>query len=733
MVTTKKSDDSVSENSFSLDAWMDKLATLYPDDQLERIREAAVLAIKAHAHQRRASGEPYVFHVFEVAEILVNLHLDNESIIAALLHDVVEDTSVTLEQVESVFGHSISVLVDGVTKIGQVKGVSEIAQNKSRENWGNSESLRKMLLAMVKDVRVILIKLADRLHNMRTLKYLDKERQTRIATETMDIFAPLASRMGIWQIKWELEDLSFRYLHPGKYKKIASLLAERRLDREAFINEVITELEDELAKVNIKAELSGRAKHIYSIWRKMEKKGVDFKDIFDVSAVRVLVDTVADCYGVLGITHMLWKHIPNEFDDYITTPKGNNYQSLHTAVIGPDGKILEVQIRTREMHEHAELGVASHWLYKEGSKFDPVYEQKIAWLRQILEWKNEESDVDGFVDRLKSEIFEDRVYVLTPKGNVVDLAMGATPLDFAYHIHTDVGHGCRGAKINGSIVPLTYTLKTGDQIEILTAKSGTPSRDWLNSHLGYLKTPRARAKVRSWFTHLDLEKNITAGKLILDKELSKLGLSKINTDRLASKLNSQNMQELYALIGKGDVTAVQIAGAAQEIATPKDPDAEILKKTKISTAKEVKGDVRIYGVGNLLTTMAKCCKPAPGDSIIGYITKGRGITIHRRDCSNILRYGHERLIEVSWSRGQESTYPVDISVLAYDRQGLLMDITNVLSDEKVNVLSMNTITDVKDHMARMKLTLEVTGISKLSRVLSRLTQLSNVLEAKRVV
>jgi len=731
MVSTKNSNNASGNKIFSLDDWMQRLEGLYPEDQLEKIREAAAMALVAHKHQKRASGDHYAIHVFEVAGILVDLHLDYESITAALLHDVVEDTTIKLEQIESIFGKSTSQLVDGVTKMEFVGNPTSDDSDKSRRKWNNSESIRKMLLAMVEDVRVILIKLADRLHNMRTLTHLSAEKQKRIATETLSLFAPLANRLGIWQIKWELEDLSFRYLEPEQYSRIAKLLTERRLDREKFINKVISILESEFIDVKIQAELTGRPKHIYSIWKKMERKGIAFHDIFDVSAVRVLVESVADCYAVLGIVHTLWQHIPKEFDDYIATPKGNNYQSLHTAVIGPGGKTLEVQIRTKEMHEHSELGVASHWRYKEGSKSDHGYEQKIAWLRQLLEWKEEESDADDFVARFKSEVFEDRVYVLTPQGNVVDLSMGATPLDFAYHIHTEIGHGCRGAKVNGSIVPLTYTLKTSDQVEIMRTKTGTPSRDWLNSHLGYLKTSRAKAKARAWFTHQDLEKNARAGKSMLEKELSRLGFSKINHDTLSNKLGFKTSQELSSSIGKGDTSLVQIADAAQELTTPLDPDAEALKQTKITKTREVKGDVKIYGVGNLLTTMARCCKPAPGDAIIGYITKGRGITIHRADCSNILRQGHERLIDVSWSRQQETTYPVDITVLAYDRQGLLRDITAVLTDEKINVLSMNTLTDIKDHKARMKLTVEVGDIQQLSRLLSKMSQLSNVLDVKR--
>jgi len=716
----------------TLDQWMASIHELYSIEEIEKIYKAASMAMVAHKHQKRMSGEPYVSHVFEVASILVSLHLDSECVIAAILHDIVEDTDVNLEKITDVFGTSISKLVDGVTKMKFVKEVTTDDDGNSKREWGNAESLRKMLLAMVDDVRVILIKLADRLHNMRTLKYLGEKQQKRIAAETLEIFAPLANRMGIWQVKWELEDLSFRYLYPEKYKNIARLLDERRQDRETFIDNVIATLGSELSKHNIKYELSGRPKHIYSIWKKMERKGVSFQDIFDVSAVRVLVDTVANCYAVLGLVHGLWKHIPNEFDDYIATPKGNNYQSLHTAVLGPNGKAVEIQIRTYEMHEHSELGVASHWRYKEGGKLDPGFEEKIVWLRQLLEWKDEEADADGFVDRFKSEIFEDRVYVLTPKGNVVDLAAGATPLDFAYHIHTEIGHGCRGAKINGSIVPLTYTLQTGDQIEILSSKTLTPSRDWLNPHLGYLKTSRSRAKVRSWFTHQDLEKNIQAGRQVFEKELSKLGLTKLSHDEIAQQLKLKDSQEMYAGIGKGDISVVQIVTATQELINPLDPDVEAWQKTAtVKTPKSIQGDVQICGVGNLLTTMARCCKPAPGDEIIGYITKGRGITIHRADCTNVCCQEDERLIEVSWNQHQETTYPVDIMIQAYDRQGLLRDVTQILTDEKANVMSMNTVTDINDQQVNMSFTLEVSDIHKLSRVLSRISQLPNILEVRR--
>jgi GTP pyrophosphokinase len=669
--------------------------------------------------------------VFAVADILVELRLDYETIIAAILHDSVEDTVVTLEQIESGFGPAVATLVDGVTKMEVIDGIPMQTSSKARHDWVNAESLRKMLLAMVEDVRVVLIKLADRLHNMRTLYHLPEDKQKRIARETLDIYAPLANRMGIWQVKWELEDLALRYLEPDTYKKIAKLLDEKRIDREKYIKRVIDEINAELKKANISAEVSGRPKHIYSIWKKMKRKGVDFNEIFDVRAVRILVESVADCYAALGVVHTLWAHVPKEFDDYIATPKGNNYQSLHTAVIGPEGRTLEVQIRSRDMHERAELGLASHWRYKEGGKFDPGFEQKIAWLRQLLEWKDEESDAGGFVDRFKAEVFEDRVYVITPKGNVVDLAYGATPLDFAYHIHTEIGNRCRGAKINGNIVPLTYTLKTGEQVEILQSRTGTPSRDWLNPHLGYLKTSRAKAKVRTWFKQLDQEKNIAAGRAVLDKELSRLGLANIGHENIAERLHFDKNDDLYAAIGRGDVSATQIANAAQDVTVALHPDTYFLKNISTTKPSDQRDTVKIHGVGNLMTNMARCCKPVAGDPIVGYITQGRGVTIHRADCKNILRQPHERLIEVSWNTESGAMYLVDIVVSAYDRQGLLRDITGILSDEKVNVIAVNTMTDVRDHMASMKLSIEISGIAQLSRLLARINQLPNVIDVKR--
>lgn len=719
----------------SIDEWADDVASRYSDKGSEVIHDAVRLARKAHEFQKRVSGEPYLFHVITVADILANMDMDYETIAAALLHDVVEDSEFTLEHIRNNFGASIAKMVDGVTKLGLIREVKEGKLHKHDKQWANSESLRKMLLAMVGDVRVVLIKLADRLHNLRTLKYLDQERQQRIARETLEIFSPLANRLGIWQIKWELEDLSLRYIDPDTYKKIARQLDERRVDREHYIEQVIKKLNEELRKEGVKAKVTGRPKHIYSIWKKMQLKGVGFHEIFDVRAVRVVVENIADCYAVLGAVHSLWHHISNEFDDYIANPKGNFYRSLHTAVSGPEGKVLEVQIRTRAMDEHAELGVAAHWQYKEGGKHDPEYEQKITWLRQLLEWKDEEDSADDFIDRFKAESLDDRVYVFTPNGNVVDLARGATPLDFAYSIHTDVGHQCRGAKVNGNIVPLAYELKSGVQVEILTSKTGTPSRDWLNPHLGYLKTSRARAKVRSWFKLQDHEKNITAGRMMLEKELHRLGVSELNLDKLANHFHIKHQDDFFSSIGRGEITATQIAGATQErfIVGPQSLSVSRSRAQKYSAGL---GEISVQGVGNLLTNFARCCKPAPGDLIVGYITQGRGVTIHRSDCSNVLGMHGERsqrLIEVSWGSKTESLYQVDVLIIAYDRQGLLGDITAVLSNESVNVIAVNTRTDKADFLAKMTLTLEVRDAAQLSRTLTRIGQIPNVQQAFRKI
>jgi len=713
--------------------WLSRVASQRGAEEYQTLQRAGEFALKAHQHQTRASGEPYILHSLAVAEILHELRMDDETLVAAVLHDVVEDTGVTLKDIESEFGGVIAQLVDGVTKMGRIDRDAGVVEASGHRDHMQAESLRKLLLAMVEDVRVVLIKLADRLHNMRTLRYLDEARQRRIARETLEIYAPLANRLGVWQIKWELEDLALRYQEPETYHEIANLLDERRENRELYVQAVMERLRLELEKVGIQAEVSGRPKHIFSIWRKMQRKGVDFNQVFDVRAVRVLVEKEADCYGVLGIVHGLWRHIPREFDDYVANPKYNSYRSLHTAVIGPEGKVLEVQIRTHEMHRHAELGIAAHWLYKEDARYDPGFEKKIVLLRQLLDWKEEDLSPHDFVDRFKSDASDERVYVLTPNGKVIDLPQGATPLDFAYAIHTDVGHRCRGAKVDGRIVPLNQELNTGQQVEVLTTRQGAPSRDWLNPNLGYLRSSRSKAKVRQWFKHQDKERHIGAGRVTLDRELHRMGVRDLKLETIAARMHFDRVDDLLAAIGRSDVTAAQIAGAAHVLAKPAEPDELVTKPSGLHSRTSAEG-LSIRGVGNLLTQLARCCRPVPYDSIVGYITRGRGVSVHRRDCANILRLkseDQERMIEVEWGSSADQTYSVDIIVQAYDRSGLLRDISSILANDHINVMSANTHTNAKDHIASMTLNLEIANINQLSRILDRIAQLPNVLEARR--
>lgn len=719
------------------ESWLKSIEPGRSKADMNLIRRACMLAQQAHQGQTRASGEPYFQHSLAVANILAALRLDSETIAAAILHDVLEDTPVTMEELETEFGTSVATLVDGVTKMGQIQEYR--GQNKrTKKERAQAESLRKMLLAMVDDVRVVLIKLADRTHNMRTLAHLREDKRKRIAKETLDIFAPLANRLGIWQIKWELEDLSFRYLEPELYKQIAGMVDERRINREQYISRVADKLKSELRARGIEAEVSGRPKHIYSIWRKMKRKGVNFDQIYDVQAVRVLVNEIADCYAALGIVHTLWRPIPGEFDDYIATPKDNLYRSLHTAVIGPEGKTIEIQIRTDEMHQDAELGVAAHWRYKEGARSDINFDRKVAWLRQLMEWKDDVADASEFIDQVKAEVFQDRVHVLTPQGDAIDLPAGATPIDFAYHIHTEIGHRCRGAKVNGRIVPLTYKLKNGEQVEILTAKRGGPSRDWINTQLGYLKTARARSKVRQWFKRLNYEENVAQGRAILDRELHRLGIAEVNYEKLArDEFNFNKVDDFLAAIGRGDINPSQIVSAINDIIEAVAPEEEEEQQTHTSpsTATSSPTGIRIQGVGNLLTNLAQCCRPVPGDdAIIGFITRGRGVTIHRRDCPNVLRFneeGRERLIEVDWDMKGNDTYPVDIEIDAFDRPGLLRDITAVVANEKINISTVSVITRKKELKAKVFATLDIANIDQLGRVLALIAQLPNIIEVKR--
>jgi len=702
--------------------------SLSPSDRalLER---AYNLAVKAHRGQKRASGEPYVNHCLAVATILAELGAPIPVVVAGLLHDTVEDTSVTLKDLADEFGPEVAGLVDGVTKLTQLPRVTRRERKDERTSRVElaKETLRKTFLAMGDDVRVVMIKLADRLHNMRTLSHLPSEKHTRIAQETLEIFAPLANRLGIWQMKGELEDLSFRYVYPDRYKAIAQSVAERRVDREKALQAICERLHQELTEASIRAEVTGRPKHLYSIYRKMERKGVPFEMVYDVRGVRVLVESEPDCYLALGVIHNHWKPIPGTFDDYVATPKDNFYQSLHTAVVYDDGKTLEVQIRTPEMQENAEYGIAAHWRYKEGRKRDDAYQQRILWLRRLMDWRQDADGDTDFIDAMKSDVFDDRVYAFTPKGDIIDLPAGSTPIDFAYHIHSDIGHRCRGAKVNGKLVTLDYRMQTGDSVEILTTKRGGPSRDWLNASLEMVKTQRARGKIRQWFKRQDREQNIANGRALLDRELHRLGIEDLTHEQIATDLSYAQTDDLLAAIGCGDVHLGKIIARVVEKQEP-----ELIQAIPTVPAQPAATghEVSVLGVSGLLTARARCCSPAPGDPIVGYVTRGRGVTIHRRDCPNVLRVADkERLIQVNW--GQERrTYPVSVRIRAYDREGLMRDVSSLVANEGINMPSINATT--KNSLAVLNLELGVTDISQLSRVLNRLEALPNVLEACRI-
>jgi guanosine-3',5'-bis(diphosphate) 3'-pyrophosphohydrolase len=733
------------ELDMKIESLMERLPQSYTLVERELIMRAYRFAEEAHRGQKRASGEPYITHCVEVAAILAELQVPPVMIMAALLHDTVEDTHVTLEDLRREFGDEVAHLVDGVTKLSNLPRLSpdekparegettaEISTYpRPKKSDLTNETLRKVFLAMGDDIRIVLIKLADRLHNMRTLGYLPEEERRRIAQQTLDIFAPLANRLGIWQIKWELEDLAFRYVNPEKYREIAEKLAERREDREREIQQIIARLKKVLEENGIKAEVTGRPKHIYSIYRKMVDRGKTFDMVRDLRGVRLLVEDKATCYAALGVIHGHWRPIPQEFDDYIAAPKDNFYQSLHTAVIYDDGKPLEVQIRTYEMHQNAEYGIAAHWRYKERSPRDELYEQRINWLRKTLsEWRQEVMDAQEFVDGLKSDIFQDRVYVFTPRGDIVDLPAGSTPIDFAYYIHTEIGHRCRGAKVNGKLVSLDYTLKTGDQVEILTAKQGGPSRDWLNPALGLVKTQRAISKIRAWFKHQDREQNIHQGRAMLEKELTRLGIKDVDIEKLAQSFDFRSADDLYVAIGCGDIPLGRVINRISDIAPKKDP---LLVQVPAREPKPSDGgaEISVLGVKGLLINFARCCKPLPGDEIMGYITRGRGVTVHRRDCPNFLRIQErERIVKVTWGETQR-TYPVTIEIKAYDRQGLLSDISKIFGDEKANVLNLST--RVTHNLASIRAIIEIRDIVHLSRVLNRIENLPNIMEARRLI
>ena len=674
----------------------------------------------------------------EIADILSELHLDQPTLVAAVLYRCVRKELTSLDEVERLFGTEVAGLIDGVLKMAAISQLQAPQSGLSQHN--QQENLRKMLVTMIDDVRVALIKIAERTTMLRQVRNDSREKCQRVAREVFDIYAPLAHRLGIGQIKWELEDLSFRYLHEAEYKAIAKQLAEKRLDRDHYIGEVKSTITGLLEAQGIaRYQVDGRAKHIYSIWRKMKRKRIDFSQVYDVRAVRVLVPEVADCYTVLGLIHSRWHHVPNEFDDYIANPKRNGYQSLHTAVLGPDHKVLEIQIRTFAMHEDAELGVCAHWRYK-GTDVDSRssgYEQKIAWLRQVLEWQEEVGEINDLSEGLQVDIAPDRIYVFTPDGHVIDMPKVSTPIDFAYRVHTEIGHRCRGAKVDGRIVPLTYRLKTGQQVEILTATQGGPSRDWLNPGLGYAKTSRARAKIQAWFKQQARGQNLEEGKALLEREFRRLDLDGLDRERLAQAVNYPTPDDMYAAIGAGDLRVGQVLSQAQQLFGDTDDQEQLDRLLTRSRrgAKEPQDAITVLGVGNLKTQMANCCHPVPGDQIVGFITHGRGVTVHREDCPNILQLRLDepsRIVHVEWGSSQASVYAVDIEVLAWDRTGLLRDVIGVLSTEKANVLAVNTQTDREDNLARLKITLEVSGLELLGRIFNRIQQLANVMDVRRL-
>ena len=739
---THKFTPSFGKASINVQTWIATLAKRLSAEEVAALHHVCDFVEPLYAGHTELTGTPLLQHALGTAAILNGMNMDSETLAAAILHAVPEHLENWTEELEVKFGTNISNLVLGMSRMEQIQEFSHVFQpagkglhkpDKNKVDQAQQiESLRKMLLAMVEDIRVVLIKLAERTQMMRSLSGATEENQKIIAREIQGIFAPLANRLGVWQVKWELEDLALRYLEPELYKKIAKLLDERRVDREQYIADVLAQLKNELSQAGIKAEITGRSKHINSIINKMKRKQVDFSELYDVRAVRILVEDVKDCYAALGVIHNLWQPIPSEFDDYISHPKSNDYRSLHTAVIGPRNLALEVQIRTFEMHQHSELGVAAHWRYKEGGKTDAKFDEKIAWLRQILEWKEDVSDSGDMVEQFKSELFQDQVYVLTPQGKVIDLPKGSTPVDFAYTLHTDLGHRTRGAKVDGRMVPLNYKLQNGQRVEILAAKQGAPSRDWLNPSLDYLHSTRARAKVKHWFKHQNLEENIAQGRTQMERELHRLGVTAVNQEKIAQRLHYNKLEDLLAALGRGDATTHQIAAAIQEMMPAK---VEAVAKpfvTKTVSSKPSASGITIEGVGNLLTKMAQCCKPAPPDTIVGYVTRDRGVTIHRKECAAMLRMPadrQDRVLAAQWGVKKGANFSVDIEVEAYDRQGLLRDISELFAREKINVTRVNTLS--KHNQANMQFSIEIADLEQLSKLLALLHQVPNVVSARR--
>ena len=713
---------------------IEKIKKYNPTGDFEIINNAYEFALNAHQGQKRISGEDYIVHPTAVADILADLNMDNSTIAAGMLHDVVEDTKYGYSDVKELFGEEVAMLVDGVTKLGKL-------EYKTKEEQ-QAENLRKMFIAMAKDIRVILIKLADRLHNLRTLKYMALDKQYEKAKETLEIYAPIAHRLGIYKIKWEMEDLALRYIDPSGYYDLVEKVAKKRKEREEYINYVIETLKKKNTEMGIEVQIEGRPKNFYSIYKKMVHQNKTFEQIFDLTAIRVIVDTVKDCYGVLGIVHTLWKPIPGRFKDYIAMPKPNMYQSLHTTVIGPDGEPIEVQIRTWDMHRTAEYGIAAHWKYKEGKTSQNEFDEKLKWLRQMLEWQNEVRDTKEFMETLKIDLVIDEVYVFTPKGDVIDLPVDSTPIDFAYKIHSAVGNKCIGAKINGKIVSLDYKLQNGDIVEIITsANSNGPSRDWLK----IVKSSQAKNKIRQWFKKEKREENIQKGKELLDKEIKRLATSlSINIknewlDNVCKRVGLQSLDDLYASLGYGGLTLNQVIMRLkdeirknQKIDIKEEQIERKIIKAVQNRRKRIDTGIKVKGIENILVRFSKCCNPVPGDEIIGYITKGRGVSIHRKDCSNTkdLLLEPNRIVEVEWNTQSSVSYNADVQVRANDRQGLLAEITSIINENKINIVSFYSRTS-KDRIANINFVLEINDIDQLNKLIRRLRRIEGVIDVFR--
>ena len=715
----------------SLDGLLRKVGAYNPKADVKEVQRAYEFAAESHRGQVRKSGEPFIRHPLEVAHILADLGMDTATLVAALLHDVVEDTDLSLEVIEREFGDEVARLVDGVTKLDKIR-------YRSREQE-QAENVRKMVIAMARDIRVLIVKLADRLHNMRTLEALSRPKQEEKATETLEIYAPLAHRLGIFQIKWELEDLSFKTLHPRRFEEIGNLVGKAEHERASYTKEVLESVSKQLRNVKVKAEVDGRPKHLYSVYEKMVLRGKEFSEIYDLVGIRVLVEIVKDCYAALGAVHSIWKPIPGRFKDYIAMPKFNMYQSLHTTVVGPEGRPLEVQIRTEQMHRTAEFGIAAHWRYKEGSKKDEAND--LAWLAQMLEWQRDMSDPREFMESLKIDLYQDQVFVFTPKGDVVNLPAGSTPLDFAYSIHTEVGHRCIGGKVNGKLVPLDYRLGTGDTVEVLTsrAQDAAPKNDWLK----IVATPRARNKIRQWFSRERREDAIDTGRDAVQRELRKQGLplKRLTNEQtlaaVAAELKYPTLDALLVAVGEGHVSPQSVVVRLTRLITHEDTDEEI---TEVAPARPVQlaprddQPVLVTGADDLWVNLARCCIPVPGDEILGFVTQGRGVSIHRTDCPNArsLVEQKDRLIDVSWRPGKGTSFAVSIQVEALDRKKLLGDVATVLSEQQINILSASSSTR-KDRVARLRFTFELADIAHLASVLQTIKKVDGVFDAYRVV